>query len=85
MTEKSKVGVNLNGNSRVFGAPIGGETIESTWKIHMEGRSRSQQVILEGEERKKWRTSSLLAHAARIAKPTLRVVTIDVGVVATTE
>lgn len=38
MTEKSKVGVNLNGNSRVFGALIGGETIESTWKIH-DGRS----------------------------------------------
>lgn len=38
MTEKSKVGVNLNGNSRVFGALIGGETIESIWKIH-DGRS----------------------------------------------
>lgn len=44
-------------------------------------------ALLEGGERKKerkgWGECRLLAHAARIAKPTLRVVTIGVGVVAT--
>lgn len=33
----------------------------------------------------KWKTSPLVAHAARIAKPTLCVVAIDVGVVAANE
>lgn len=42
-------------------------------KFKKEGRSRP--LLSEEEGKKKWRTSPLLTHAARIAKPTLRVVT----------
>ena len=49
------------------------------------GRSRSHQILKREREKKKemkWKTSLLVAHAARIAKPTLCVVAIGVGVVA---
>jgi hypothetical protein len=49
-----------------------------------EGRSRPHQV-LEKKKEVKWKTSPLVAHAARIAKPTLCVVAILVGVVAANE
>lgn len=65
--------------------------MEKLSKIPMEstgeGRSRSHRALERRRKKKevKWKTSPLVAHAARIAKPTLCVVAIDVGVVAANE
>lgn len=62
------------------------KTIENTdriqWGKVVRGRTR---FLREGEKKVKWKTSPLVAHAARIAKPTLCVVAIGVGVVAANE
>lgn len=63
------------------------ETIENTDRIY---GGRSFEVAPGSWEKAKkrevkWKTSPLVAHAARIAKPTLCVVAIDVGVVAANE